>query len=644
MVSTFSKTPSYLERELAEQLSLGDTAADLIDRGWGDGFWYWDLEHRDNAWLSPKAWETLGYPASTLRRNLNFWRECIVAEDLERLNEALPARIEVHPRVVDEMVSFKHHNGSLVQFRCRGELEKKSGLAPQRMLVMMQDVTGLKDTELTARYEKQRYELAIDAIKTGIWDWTDTQSADVYWSPSFFRMLGYDNGAFTVTFERFIELLHPDDRERTQAAVDAHLADKNVPYDLEYRMRRKDGEYSWFHAVGTALRDAAGDPVRMLGRVELIDDRVVAQQTLQKAEERFSLAVAGASVGVWDWMNVECSEQYWSPRFYHLLGYQPDEIQASFENFAQLLHPDDQQPLFNAIDAHLSAKTPFDMEYRLRCSDGNYRWFRGTGIAARDESDRPTRMVGSIADIHQRRLAEEQVAIAMEKLAESNHDLEQFAYAASHDLQEPLRTVTSFLNLIERRYEEVLPAEAKEFFGIVTDACERMKNLISDLMDYSRVRDGEIELKPVDLSQKLGQLIDHFGEQYPGVEIRGTYPDKLVVPGIGTYLERLFSNLIGNAIKYCDPDRPVRIVVKAALEDHRAVITFEDNGIGIDARHFERIFQVFQRLHGMNEYSGTGIGLALCQRIVKVHRGTINVSSQPGQGSCFTVTLPLNTY
>ena len=230
---------------------------------------------------------------------------------------------------------------------------------------------------------------------------------------------------------------------------------------------------------------------------------------------------------------------------------------------------------------------------------------------------------------------------ANDELEDSNERLEQFAYAASHDLQEPLRMVTSYLTLVENRYGDDLDDDAEEFIDYAVDGAERMREMIEGLLEYSRVDTQGDPFEPVDLGavfanvrRDLGVRID---ESDATVDIdAGSLP---CVEGDRNQLRQLFQNLLSNALEYSG-DEPPRVHVSAERRGREWAVSVADEGIGIDPADADRIFEVFQRLHGREEYEGTGIGLALCERIVERHGGTIRVDSEPGDGSTFTVTLP----
>lgn len=248
---------------------------------------------------------------------------------------------------------------------------------------------------------------------------------------------------------------------------------------------------------------------------------------------------------------------------------------------------------------------------------------------------------GFVRPVRDQGEAEQVLREQSRKLARSNAELEAFAYVVSHDLREPLRHISSYLTLLERRFGELLTGEAREFLGFARDGAIRMDRLICDLLEFSRIGRITRPMSPVDLAEVLSQSVRVLTialEEAQGVV---TVADGLpIVIGDGMELSRLFQNLLSNAIKYRDPARPPRIAVSAAPVEGGWDIVVADNGIGIAPEHFDRIFGIFQRLHPPGTYEGTGIGLAICKRIAEHHNGRITVESCPGQGSVFHVILP----
>jgi PAS domain S-box-containing protein len=264
------------------------------------------------------------------------------------------------------------------------------------------------------------------------------------------------------------------------------------------------------------------------------------------------------------------------------------------------------------------------------------RWYDVRAYRVGDPASHKVAIIFS--DITERQKAMENLRQAAAELARSNRELEQFAYVASHDLQEPLRGVIGFANLLKERYQGKLDARANEYIGFAVEGATRMNALILDLLSYSRVGAKGQTLAPTDLEAPLFRALANLkvSIEESGAEVtRDELPTVAVDPG---QITQLFQNLIGNAIKFHGDRKPV-IHVGAEKKDGQWQIAVRDNGIGLDMKHQERIFQIFQRLHARDAYPGTGIGLAICKKIVEGHGGRIWVESQPGQGTTFYFTL-----
>ncbi|TAN58830.1 MAG: PAS domain-containing sensor histidine kinase, partial [Magnetospirillum sp.] len=245
-----------------------------------------------------------------------------------------------------------------------------------------------------------------------------------------------------------------------------------------------------------------------------------------------------------------------------------------------------------------------------------------------------------LRDITERKAAEAELAERSAELERSNAELQQFAYVASHDLQEPLRTVTSFLQLLQRRYGEKLGAEADEYIGFAVDGARRMHRLITDLLVYSRVTTHGDSFLSVDMNTPLSTALTNLSGAIADADAQVGFDPLPTIEVDENQMVSLFQNLIGNAIKYRIEGVAPRIHIGVAAEGDGWIFSVEDNGIGIDAGQYERIFVIFQRLHQRGKYEGTGIGLAVAKKIVERHGGRIWVDSQPGEGSTFRFFLP----
>jgi PAS domain S-box-containing protein len=279
-------------------------------------------------------------------------------------------------------------------------------------------------------------------------------------------------------------------------------------------------------------------------------------------------------------------------------------------------------------------------ERRFRRVDGSQFWGLKVGQALPCEEGLPMGTVVAIADISDRLAAEADLKDLSQRLQRSNQELEHFAYVASHDLRQPLRMVTSYLTLIRKQLGAQLAGELGEYFAFAVDGAKRMDAMIIGLLEYSRIGRGDQAHEPVDLGALVERVLLDLGPAIAdaGAEVAVAGPLPTVM-GRVTELERLFQNLVGNAVKYRDPGRPMRVSIGAADGDGEWQLWIADTGIGIPADSASRIFDMFQRAVKAEDFEGTGIGLAVCRKIVEHHRGRIWAESEPGKGSTFRFTI-----
>jgi light-regulated signal transduction histidine kinase (bacteriophytochrome) len=248
--------------------------------------------------------------------------------------------------------------------------------------------------------------------------------------------------------------------------------------------------------------------------------------------------------------------------------------------------------------------------------------------------------VTTYTDVTEQRRAEQQLAEHARELERSNSELEQFAYVASHDLQEPLRMVASYCQLLQRRYKGKLDQDADEFIGFAVEGATRMQRMINELLNYSRVGRKSAGFAPVETREAVGVALESLAAAIEDTGAAVTVGELPRVVGEATLLQQLFQNLVGNALKFRRDDVRPEIAIAAERCDEAWEFTVRDNGIGIEPEYAERIFLLFQRLHERTKYPGTGIGLALCKKVVEHHGGRIWVESAPGGGSVFRFTIP----
>lgn len=288
-------------------------------------------------------------------------------------------------------------------------------------------------------------------------------------------------------------------------------------------------------------------------------------------------------------------------------------------------------------------------EIRNRAKDGTYYWVNTTIVPFRDEHEKPERYVAVRYEITERKLAEEQLKVYAKRLEVSNRELQDFASVAAHDLQEPLRKIQTFSDRLKTKAKDDLKPDALDYLERIQNSAQRMQILINDLLTYSRVTSKAQPFASLDLNQVLSQVISILEVRIEQTRGKVEVAPLPLIDGDSTQMHQLFQNLIGNALKFSKPGIPPHVKVEAKILEHSPLgrpgpacqISIQDNGIGFEEKYLDRIFTIFQRLHGRQEYEGTGIGLAVCRKIIDRHGGVITARSTPDTGATFLITLPL---
>jgi len=320
-----------------------------------------------------------------------------------------------------------------------------------------------------------------------------------------------------------------------------------------------------------------------------------------------------------------------------------NQIKADGSLGFSFVHPDDVKGLTTSLQESYRKVDDWDIEYR-NIFGNEIRWFKGA--AKPEKKGSKVSWYGYLEDITERKKNEqalqelnEVLSLRADELADSNADLEKFAYIASHDLQEPLRVIKSFLELLEDENGEVISNTGKQYIQYAKDGTDRMKRIIHDLLTYSKLGRMGYEIEEININHLLSDvcMLNKVLIEEKGAEIKwGEMP---LIKGGKTPIQQVFHNLIGNAIKYQKPDTQPLIKISAKELDKHWLFSVADNGIGIEEKHFDKIFVIFQRLHNRNAYSGTGIGLAICKKIVENHKGKMWLDSIKGEGSVFHFTI-----
>ncbi|HLO88321.1 MAG TPA: GAF domain-containing protein [Nostocaceae cyanobacterium] len=561
--------------------------------------------------------------------------------------------------------------------------------AKEGLSIYFQDITEKKKTAAALRESEQRWQLALQGNNDGIWDW-NVQNNEVFFSQRWKEMLGYQDDEISNHLDDWKQRVHPDDLPWVWQAIEDHLQQKTPFYATEHRVRCKDGSYKWILDRGKALWNELGKTVRMVGSHTDITERKRAEEELIRQNKRarlfaeitlkireslhveeilptavtevqkllqadrvliFRILADGSGAVIQEavlpeWPAIlgqnildpcfreEYIEQYRQGRISSIVDIDQANIAPCYQDLLQRC-----QVKANLVVPILVRENLWGLIIAHQCA-GPRNW---TSF----EMEILQQLANQIGiGIYQAQLLEQETQQSQE-LARSNAELEQFAYVASHDLQEPLRMVTSYLQLLERRYKDKLDASADKFIAYAVDGAHRMQILIQDLLNYSRVSTRAQPFELVDSHQTLKVAIANLKVAIEESNAIITYDPLPQVIADPTQLTQVWQNLIGNAIKFRGEEVPIiHIGVTNINEETKQANTWlfwvKDNGIGIDPQYTDRIFVIFQRLHNRTRYPGTGIGLAICKKIIERHGGSIWVESELGRGSTFYFTIPDN--
>lgn len=467
-----------------------------------------------------------------------------------------------------------------------------------------------------------------DSSLDGLFYWNLENPGEDWVSNRFWQLLGYDPQVMNAEVVDWSAHIFPEDFERINKNVAKQKNDPTVPFDQVTRYYHRDGRTIWAKSKGILLPDRSGNYTRLLiASVDVTNEKTNAL-LLNKVQDI-------TQIGTWE-VDLVNDSIYWDShtRAIHetSMDYSP-KVAEAINFYKEGTSRETIRYLFNRA---VTKGESFDTELQLKTAKGNFVWVRSVGQPEMS-GGRCIRVYGVFQDINERKLNESKL-INYSILQSKAKDMEQFAYIASHDLREPLLTIKGFLDVINEEYAEDLPVEMKEYLEIIRGGAERMDVLIKGLLDYSRLSKLK-KLQFIDLDHLLAEVITDLHAILAPIDVSINYDNLPQIYGYPLELKIVFQNLISNSVKYRRPAVPLHIYVNCETLNDGWQISVKDNGIGIAEKDLETIFNLFRQLHNRGAYSGTGIGLANCQKIIELHNGRIWATSQLGEGSAFHFTI-----
>ncbi len=521
----------------------------------------------------------------------------------------------------------------------------------------LQIATNTEDS-LVREYIFKQAEINADM---GTFSW-NLDTHELFYSDNFYRILGCEPNEFKPDIDYFnTRFLHPEDKQRIEEVRLKTITSKKAD-SWEYRIITKTGKIKHVKAISSIV-EISGNKL-LIGTIQDITTDVLKIAQLEKRQEELRIANielttslkvirnAEISAGLGHWhINLETNEFSFSENLQKISGYSSRE-EISFESVLNLVHPDDRPNLIEtSLKDYQMNRTSISV-FRLIRRDGKVRYIKGTSDKMRINKN--SFIVGIAQDITS--LIDKEIMLEEKnlQLERQNDELASFNHMASHDLQEPLRKIQVLSKMILDKEEGKLSETTMNYFNRITHAALRMQNLINDLLDYSRTNNASVVKIPTDLNKILAESINNLKED---ISTKGALVNAEPLPVLNvipSQIQQLFINLIDNALKYSKHSEtpvinitckvvPGELITGFGLKKiaHYYCINFTDNGIGFDQQYANKIFEIFQRLHGKDQYTGTGIGLTICKKVIQNHNGYITASGTPGEGSSFNVFFPV---
>lgn len=493
-----------------------------------------------------------------------------------------------------------------------------------------------------------------ELLQFGTWQW-DVDTDKMSWSEGMYRMMGYEPDAAPVLSDEFyLSHVHPADAEELRHIRSNAIATK-TPFEYTYRITTHQNQHRIINIKMKFVLDKKGEVIKGVAinrdvteKTQMLHDLMHYKRIVGQKEEFLN-------VGNWE-LELGTNKMTWSDGMYQLLGYGPHDRKDSidlYEFYRLHMQPEEVKKANNAINEVITMGETYVRSSTLITKDGALKAVEVFGKVLKDQQGAASKVLGTVRDVTRLKEYEQELEIKVQELNRSNHDLEEFAYVASHDLQEPLRKLTTFGERLKNKCADQLTDEGTLYLNRMMASAENMRILIDNLLEFSRVTRTQNPFERKNLQEVVQDAVNDQDLEVEDGRAEVQVIDLPALEMVTTQMRQLFNNLLSNAIKFRRKGVLPTITIKSEkltktekdklkLRNgnlyYRIMVT--DNGIGFEETYAEKIFQLFQRLHGKAEYPGSGMGLAICRKITDNHKGLIMAASTPGRGSTFSIILP----
>lgn len=624
---------NYLQKELYEKVRADEAIFNFLQESVLDGLWYWDLENPEDEWMNPRFWTTLGYDPDKMPHKASAWQDIINREDLNTAIDNFQKHCADPNHPYDQLVRYRHKNGSTVWIRCRGMAIRDENGKPIRMLGAHHEITEHKLIEAQLRISEKQFRGAFENSAIGM-ALVSTEGKWLKVNHQLCYIVGYtERELMQKTFQ---DITHPDDLEKDLGLVKDVLDNKISNYKMEKRYFHSAGHIVWVLLSVSLVRDSNGEPLHFVSQIENITERKKAIQQLHEANERLQLATASSDIGIWEY-NVKTNFLVWDDAMFRIYGVKKENFSAAYDAWRNGLHPEDAERGDKEVEMALNGTKDFDTEFRIVWPDKSIRYIKAKAIVIRNDKGEAEKMIGTNSDITEQKKMEG-LHRRMATLESKSKEMEEFAYVTSHDLREPLLTIRNYIDLLFEDHQAQLNPEATAFLNTIQGAAKRMDELILNLLDYSRLS-REKKLEKVDCNALLNELLKELDPLLKDTGANITIKNLPVLKAYPKELKLAFHNLITNALKFNKEGTQSNIAIYANQVEYGWEFAVRDNGIGIPPEDLEKIFIIFRKLHHNEAFSGTGIGLALVKKIAEIHNGSAWAKSNEENGSTFYFTV-----